>query len=306
MADVLPAFAGGDDDVVTFVQNAGGYEAWKEALGDRLIPGFAGAAGTFVDGGLEYRVAPRWAQPTTISDVDPDRVRRVRERVREVLEHAGFPVAVCDRMDAWQRWHAAWILVSARGVQRVAGDLRAMADRRHIRSMVGALHEGAAAAASGGYPPPSRRTGLVVSSPEVGPPPRARSVGAAPYVRSGGGPQRAHSPGGGERRRGADPGVGAVPRPRDARPISKFQNTRFKLAECATEVEVGRAFLDRLIQLHREGEYLVKECSMAKLWLSMRWLGFERAAIVVVPLQVPDQAEQVRIMCQCSGVAHQG
>ena len=52
------------------------------------------------------------------------------------------------------------------------------------------------------------------------------------------------------------------------RSISKFQNTQFKLAECATKVEVGRAFLDRLIQEHSRGEYLVKECSMAKLWQS--------------------------------------
>jgi len=50
------------------------------------------------------------------------------------------------------------------------------------------------------------------------------------------------------------------------RPISKFQNTQFKLAECATKVEVGRAFLDRLIEEHVSGQYLVKECSMAKLW----------------------------------------
>ncbi len=52
------------------------------------------------------------------------------------------------------------------------------------------------------------------------------------------------------------------------RPLSKFQNTSFKLAECATEVEVGRAFLDRLITEHLAGQYLVKECSMAKLWQS--------------------------------------
>lgn len=52
------------------------------------------------------------------------------------------------------------------------------------------------------------------------------------------------------------------------RPISKFQNTRFKLAECATEVEVGRAFLDKLITEHMAGQFLVKECSMAKLWQS--------------------------------------
>ena len=50
------------------------------------------------------------------------------------------------------------------------------------------------------------------------------------------------------------------------RSISKFQNTQFTLAECATEVEVGRAFLDRLIGEHVAGKYLVKECSMAKLY----------------------------------------
>ena len=50
------------------------------------------------------------------------------------------------------------------------------------------------------------------------------------------------------------------------RPIAKFQNTQFKLAECATEVEIGRVFLDRLVEEHMRGEYLVKECSMAKLW----------------------------------------
>jgi acyl-CoA dehydrogenase len=50
------------------------------------------------------------------------------------------------------------------------------------------------------------------------------------------------------------------------KPIAKFQNTQFKLAECATKVEVGRAFLDKLIAEHVAGKYLVKECSMAKLW----------------------------------------
>jgi acyl-CoA dehydrogenase len=50
------------------------------------------------------------------------------------------------------------------------------------------------------------------------------------------------------------------------KPIAKFQNTQFTLAQCATEVEVGRAFLDRLIADHVAGKYLVKECSMAKLW----------------------------------------
>ncbi len=50
------------------------------------------------------------------------------------------------------------------------------------------------------------------------------------------------------------------------KPISKFQNTQFKLVECAAEIEVGRAFLDRLVAEHVAGKTLVKECSMAKLW----------------------------------------
>jgi acyl-CoA dehydrogenase len=50
------------------------------------------------------------------------------------------------------------------------------------------------------------------------------------------------------------------------RPISKFQNTQFKLVECATKCEVGRAFIDKLVSEHVAGKYLVKECSMAKLW----------------------------------------
>ena len=50
------------------------------------------------------------------------------------------------------------------------------------------------------------------------------------------------------------------------KPISKFQNTQFKLVECATEIEVGRAFLDTLVGQHVAGKHLVKECSMAKLW----------------------------------------
>jgi acyl-CoA dehydrogenase len=50
------------------------------------------------------------------------------------------------------------------------------------------------------------------------------------------------------------------------KPISKFQNTQFKLVDCATKVEVGRAFLDKVTSEHLSGKDLVTECSMAKLW----------------------------------------
>lgn len=49
-------------------------------------------------------------------------------------------------------------------------------------------------------------------------------------------------------------------------PISKFQNTQFKIAEMKTEIEIGRAFVDRLIEDHIAGKDIVTEVSMAKWW----------------------------------------
>ncbi len=52
------------------------------------------------------------------------------------------------------------------------------------------------------------------------------------------------------------------------RPLSKFQNTRFKLAEAATQVQIGRTFLDRLVEAHMAGESIDMETSMAKWWVT--------------------------------------
>jgi acyl-CoA dehydrogenase len=48
------------------------------------------------------------------------------------------------------------------------------------------------------------------------------------------------------------------------KPISGFQNTQFKLVEMATDIEMGRAFLDQLIAEHIEGKNVVTKVSMAK------------------------------------------
>ncbi len=50
--------------------------------------------------------------------------------------------------------------------------------------------------------------------------------------------------------------------------LSKFQNTQFKLAEMATQVQLGRTFLDDLIVRHMRGENVVTEVSMAKWWIT--------------------------------------
>src|SRR5699024_97837 len=48
--------------------------------------------------------------------------------------------------------------------------------------------------------------------------------------------------------------------------ISQFQNTQFKLAELQTEVEIGRVFIDRLIEAHMKNEEIVTQVSMSKWW----------------------------------------
>lgn len=52
------------------------------------------------------------------------------------------------------------------------------------------------------------------------------------------------------------------------KPIGTFQNTQFKLAEMATEIEVGQAFVDKLLVAHVAGEDIVSEVSMSKWWSS--------------------------------------
>jgi len=51
-------------------------------------------------------------------------------------------------------------------------------------------------------------------------------------------------------------------------PLTQFQNTRFKLAECKTKVTVARAFLDQCIAEHLRGELTVDRAAMAKYWLT--------------------------------------
>ena len=52
------------------------------------------------------------------------------------------------------------------------------------------------------------------------------------------------------------------------KPIAELQNTRFKLAEVATTIQVGRAFIDRCVEQLVAGTLDTATASMAKLWAS--------------------------------------
>ncbi|MFJ6805771.1 acyl-CoA dehydrogenase family protein [Streptomyces anulatus] len=50
------------------------------------------------------------------------------------------------------------------------------------------------------------------------------------------------------------------------RPVAAFQNTKFVLAECATEVAAAQALVDRALELHATGELTPADAAKAKLF----------------------------------------
>jgi acyl-CoA dehydrogenase len=50
------------------------------------------------------------------------------------------------------------------------------------------------------------------------------------------------------------------------KPLTRSQAVQFALVEMATEVKIGRTFLDKLIADHMEGRQIIIETSMAKYW----------------------------------------
>lgn len=52
------------------------------------------------------------------------------------------------------------------------------------------------------------------------------------------------------------------------KPLTRFQNTQFALAEMATDVRIGRTFVDKLIAEHWQKNNIVTDVSMAKFWIT--------------------------------------
>ncbi len=49
-------------------------------------------------------------------------------------------------------------------------------------------------------------------------------------------------------------------------PVAGFQNTKFELASCRTEIAAGRALIDQYMLAHEAGELTASEASMAKVY----------------------------------------
>ena len=50
--------------------------------------------------------------------------------------------------------------------------------------------------------------------------------------------------------------------------ISQFQNSKFTLAEMATEIQIAQVYVDRCIELHCEGKLSAEQSAAAKFWVT--------------------------------------
>lgn len=129
--------------VMIMSNRAAGYDAWSDAVGaERLVAGFPGAGGYIEDGVVHYSIAPKLVQPTTIGELDGRRSERI-DALAAALRGAGLPVAVHGDMDAWQRYHVAWIGVFMLAGLVADGDPDAIVADKALRvKLVRAVREG--------------------------------------------------------------------------------------------------------------------------------------------------------------------
>jgi acyl-CoA dehydrogenase len=57
------------------------------------------------------------------------------------------------------------------------------------------------------------------------------------------------------------------------RKLIRYQNTQFRLADCATEVAVSRAFLDQCVGRYLAGDLPMADAAMVKMWTTDRLSG---------------------------------
>jgi 2-dehydropantoate 2-reductase len=161
LGPILPAVAANCSPTVLFMVNtASGYDELRAAVGaTRVLVGFAGAGGTVRDGVVEYTVAPRLLQRTTVGEPDGTTTDRLRT-VAAAFRRAGFPVALERNMDAWQKSHVAWVSPVANAIYAAGGDTRRLAaSPASMRLMLRAVRESFAVLGAIGVPvtPPKLR-----------------------------------------------------------------------------------------------------------------------------------------------------
>lgn len=109
--------------IVPMVNHATGFGPWAEIVGrERLAIGFPGAGAEIEPDGVHYGIPSKLIQQTTLGELDGRRSERLEE-LSHALRGAGFSVETTERIDAWQRYHAAYIGAFLLGIRNVDGDV---------------------------------------------------------------------------------------------------------------------------------------------------------------------------------------
>lgn len=138
---------------LVLTNNPSGYRFWLDAIGsDRLLVGFPGAGGILRDHVVEYTIAPKLIQPTTLGEPSGAVSPRVRE-IAELIRRAGIPVATCNNMDAWQKYHVAWVSPLANAIRIAEGSGKNLADDPAlVDHLLNAIRESMGCLRNLGYP----------------------------------------------------------------------------------------------------------------------------------------------------------
>ena len=126
-------------DVLFFGNTAGRQAQLIEALGSRVLFGFPAAGGTREGSVVRYVLISQ--QQTMLGEPTGAESGRT-ERLRAVLQDAGFPTTITPDIDSWLLGHAAFVVPIAFALYRVDTDAaRLAADRDILRLMVRATRQ---------------------------------------------------------------------------------------------------------------------------------------------------------------------
>lgn len=109
--------------IVPMVNHAAGFSSWAEKIGkNRLLVGFPGAGAAFEGNAVSYSITPKFIQCTTLGELNGHASPRAQS-LATALSKAGFNVDISNNMDAWQRYHAAYISAFFLGIAKAGGDV---------------------------------------------------------------------------------------------------------------------------------------------------------------------------------------
>lgn len=122
----------------------------QEFPNKKIILGFPGAGGTYNNDQIDYVQIKE--QKTTIGDIDGN-ITDITIEIKEILERAGFKVAISTNMQAWLKTHAVFVTCVAAAIMKENGDsIQLGKNKSSVLMMVKSINEGFRACQNLGMP----------------------------------------------------------------------------------------------------------------------------------------------------------